>query len=167
MPADIHQMMKDLIAVFDSKPQPPPTNVSAAIKIAPALPQTQMYKAFTEYLGPTLPHLVSQKDDTILVYGSAEAEQVFIGYNTRTQLGGRFPARAVEWVSSGTKIEDELVVGAVKSGFKNGVDGLNYDKGDYIRSCRWFNPGHDGYGLNQRTLGLEAFPKYGVKKISW
>lgn len=50
MPADVHQMMKDLMAVFENKP--PPTKMIPAVRITPSLPLARIYEAYSEYPGP-------------------------------------------------------------------------------------------------------------------
>jgi hypothetical protein len=149
MPADVYQMMKDLTTFFENKP--PPTKAIPTVRITPSLATAQMYRAISDYLGPTLVHLVIRKGDQVIIYAKVEGSQVGIGYSIRTQTG-RFPTDVVEWTQDKPEISDELVVRLRERSFLyQAADQLMYKKGDYIRVCRWDSSRRNGYGLNQRT----------------
>jgi hypothetical protein len=158
-------MMKDLIAVFENKP--PPTKVPPTFRITPSLPTAKMYNAYCDYIGPTLTHLMIRDGDSVIVYGSVEDSEVLIGYNTRTRMGGRFPANVVGLADTQPEIDYDLVVCITKRTSKASLDKLTYEMGDYVRLCRWENSNRDGYGLNQRTLNFGTFQMCEMRKIPW
>ena len=157
-------MMEDLIAVFENKP--PPTKVSPPFIIAPSLPAAATFKAWIDYVGPTLRHLMIRNGDSVVVYGSVEDSQVLIGYNTRTKMGGRFPANVVGLADKQPVLNYDLVVCVKRTGGKHSAEEIICDMGDYIRCCRSENVSYS-YGLNQRTLEWGIFLVSDTKKIKW
>ena len=81
-------------------------------------------------------------------------------------MRGRFSTNVVRFADTQPDIDYELVY-AKKSGLKFVADQLIYNKGDYIRACRWDSSRHYGHGLNQRTLKWGSFPMYHMNKITW
>lgn len=155
MKPEIYQTMQQLVAVFENKPMSlkGAVSVSRVARDMPAGKNPGEYKAFANYVGSTLRDLVIRTDDLIIVYESMEDSTVFVGYNTRTGLGGQFPSKIVYRMQEVPDIYQKLVVCTLPRSFMNArADDLSYDARDYVRLCKVENNGKKGYGMNQRTL---------------
>jgi hypothetical protein len=157
MTSEIEQKMKELITVFEN--QLSPLKYDSQI---PPVAQTYLnplkYRANQNYPGPTLKYLMIQEGDLIIVYHQVKGGKTFIGYNTRTKLGGRFPDNIVNLVETMSRTDQKPVVCIGSRAIFTLPDDLICHSGDYIRACRFTQDGKTGYGLNQRTLEWGNYP---------
>jgi hypothetical protein len=167
MTPEIHQLMKELVTVFENNPWPPIDRVKLppAARDYPSGRHAGTYKAILNYTSQSLTQLTLHVDDSIVVYESMEDSRTYIGYNTRTRVGGRFPANKVDWVQAEPEINHKLVVCTEKSPAKLLADDLLYERGDYVRPCEIDDEDKLGYGLNQRSLEWGYFQMCNMSKL--
>lgn len=107
--------------------------------------------------------------DIIIAYAYIN-EVTAIGFNTRTNLGGRFPIDTAKKVEPQPHEKVEIFC-ATHPPVQYG-DGspsfLVYITGQYVRVCRWEKDMRWAYGFNQSTLAMGRFDtRYQFKKVEW
>ncbi|KAG9245655.1 hypothetical protein BJ878DRAFT_533755 [Calycina marina] len=117
----------------------------AAPAILPkALLKAETMQAHSEYAGPDWKHLLIMPGDIVIVYAYID-EMTAVGFNTRTNLGGRFP----------------LI-------FRRSVELLTYKSRQYVRVCRRGKDNRWAYGFNQSTLSMgRIYTDDDFTKIGW
>lgn len=123
-------------------------------------------QADSEYIGPDWKHVLIKPGDIIIVYAYIN-KVTAVGFNTRTNLGGKFPIATSKKVEPQPYVEPEILI-SIKSGGVEGPSSLSYERGQYIRVCRWVE-GCEAYGFNQSTfsMGRVYIVDTGFTKVEW
>ena len=106
--------------------------------------------------------------DIIIAYTYIN-EMTAVGFNTRTNLGGRFPIDTAKKVEPQPRVEPEILLCIGSSGGDNGSpSSLAYKSGQYIRVCRREKDTRWAYGFNQSTLNMGRISTVnGFQKVEW
>lgn len=110
--------------------------------------------------------------DIIIAYAYIN-EVTAVGFNTRTNLGGRFPIDTARKVDSQSHEKVEIFIATNSTVYEGNVSpsSLAYKTGQYIRVCRWEKGGTAlawAYGFNISTLAMGRFDvRYQFKKVEW
>ncbi|KAB8297612.1 hypothetical protein EYC80_001420 [Monilinia laxa] len=171
MTEEIERMMTELTALCnkDDSLSTTRTPAPAATTVFPKLlSKPEMMQAHSGYAGPNLTHLLMMPGDTIIAYAYIN-EVIAVGFNTRTNLGGRFPINTTKRVHPQPHEKVEIFIA------KNSLNVydlnqflLSYEAGQYLRVCSWEKSMYYAYGFNLSTLAMGRFDvRYPFKKIEW
>ena len=157
MTEEIERMMTELTTLCNkgnSLPTTRPPAPAATTVLPKLLLKAETMQAHSEYAGPDWKHLLILPGDTIIVYAHIN-EVAAVGFNTRTNLGGRFSIDAAKKVEPQPHVELEtfLCVVSTKSVDSN-PSYLAYNRGQYIRVCRWEKGSRWAYCFNHSTLNM-------------
>jgi hypothetical protein len=165
MTEEIERMMTELTALPTTRP-PAPAATTALPKL---LLKAETVQAHSEYAGPDWKHLLIMPGDIIIAYAYIN-EVTAIGFNTRTNLGGRFPVDTTKKVESQPHEKVEIFCATdppVRYGDEN-PSSLLYITGQYVRVCRWEKDMRWAYGFNLSTLAMGRFDvRYRFNKVEW
>ncbi|KAM0308096.1 hypothetical protein ACHAO8_010320 [Botrytis cinerea] len=171
MTEEIERMMTDLIVLCNKgdsisttrTPEPAGTTVFPKL-----LSRPKTMQAKSGYAGPNLTHLLSMPGDTIIAYAYI-SEVIAVGFNTRTNLGGRFPVDTANMVYPQPDEKVEIFIAKNPLTIYNDTPFLlNYKAGQYIRACSWEEDRIYAYGFNLSTLAMGRFDvRYDFNKIEW
>ena len=171
MTAEIERMMSELTGLCNKRnylPTLQPPNPSATAHPPKLLLEAERLRAHSEYLGPNWPHLLIIPGDIIDVYAYID-KTTAVGFNTRTDLGGRFPIDIAKRVESQPyKKAEILFCTSGKLNDKSSPTSLAYTSGQYLRICKREKDRGWAYGFNQSTLAMGRFDtRYSFKKVEW
>jgi hypothetical protein len=170
MTKEIEQMMTGLTALCNkdnSLPTTyPPTPV--ATKVPPKLLlQAETVQAHSEYIGSDWKHLLVMPGDIIIVYAYIN-EVTAVGFNTRTNLGGRFPIDKANKIKPQPYVKPEILLAIISDRGSDSPSSLSYKSGQYIRVCRREKDTRWAYGFNQSTLSMGRFyTSSDFNKVEW
>jgi hypothetical protein len=157
MTDEIEQMMAELAASDTKKANsclttrmPAPVATTVVPKL---LLKAETMQAHSEYAGPDWKHLLIMPLDIIIVYAYIN-KVTAIGFNTRTNLGGRFPIDTSKKVEPQPHLEPEILLCRCSSMGGSGNALLAYESGQCIRVCRREKDMRWAYGFNQSTLSM-------------
>jgi hypothetical protein len=173
MTEEIERMITQLTAFCNSESSSVPTTrppAAAATTVYPKLLlKTETMQAHSEYSGPDWRYLLVMPGDVIVVYAYIN-DATAVGFNTRTNLGGRFTVEIAKKMDPQPDVKPEIFLCTGSRSQSKGFGGptyLAYERGDYVRVCKWEKEGRSAYAFNQGTL---LFGKGFVddwKKIEW
>ncbi|KAH9209896.1 hypothetical protein DL95DRAFT_371627 [Leptodontidium sp. 2 PMI_412] len=171
MTEEIERMMTELTALYNKGDSLPTTRqpAPAATTVLPKLLlKAETMQAHSEYVGPDWKHLLIKPGDTIIVYAYIN-EVTAVGFNTRTNLGGRFPIDTAKKVDPQPHEKVEIFMAIDPSVlYATSPSSLGYKTGQYVRVCRWEKGGIWAYGFNLSTLAMGRFDsRYHFKKVEW
>jgi len=171
MTEEIERLMTDLTALCNNGDSLPTTRppAPAASTFPKHLLKAETMQAHTEYAGPDWKHLLIMPGDTIIVYAYIN-EVTAVGFNTRTNFGGRFPIDTAKKVDPQPQEKVEIFVAThhLNQNSNGSLSSLAYKTGQYVRVCRWEEGLVSAYGFNLSTLAMGTFvPRYRFKKVEW
>ena len=143
--------------------------VPAATTVLPKLLlKAETMQAHSEYAGPDWKHLLIMPGDIIIAYAYIN-EVTAVGFNTRTNLGGRFPIDTAKKVEPQPHVKPEILICICSTGGgNNSPSSLAYKSGQYIRVCRREKDMRWAYGFNQSTLNMGRICTVNdFKKVEW
>ncbi|TVY89860.1 hypothetical protein LAWI1_G005417 [Lachnellula willkommii] len=146
----------------------PPAPVVAPAVTPKLLLNAETMQAHSGYIGPDWKHVLIKPGDIIIVYAYIN-EVTALGFNTRTNLGGRFPIATSKKVEPQPHVELDILFceRSCLPGEKEGPSSLAYMHGQYIRVCMR-EENKFAYGFNQSTLSMGRInPLGGFTKIEW
>jgi len=172
MTEEIERMMTELTALCNKGNSLPITRPPApvATTIFPKLLlKAETMQAHSEYAGPDWKHLLIMPGDIIIAYAYIN-EVTAVEFNTRTNLGGRFPIDTAKKVEPQPHEKAEIFLAThppVQYG-DSSPSSLAYKTGQYVRVCRWEKRLTWAYGFNQSTLAMGRFDvRYHFNKVEW
>jgi hypothetical protein len=131
MTEEIELMMAELTALCNKgnslpttrPPAPAPTTVLPKLLL-----KAEAMQAHSEYAGPDLRHLAYAYINEVTA----------VGFNTRTNLGGRFPVDSAKKVEPQPheKAEIFFAIGSSSIYGSSSPSSLGYNTGEYVRVCR-------------------------------
>jgi hypothetical protein len=171
MTEEIERMMTELTSLCNkreslSTTRPP---APAATTVLPKLlVKAETMQAHSEYAGPNWKHLLIMPGDTIITYAYI-SEVTAVGFNTRTNLGGRFPIDTAKKVDPQSHEKVEIFIATDPAVlYDTSPSSLGYMAGQYVRVCKWEKDMHWAYGFNLSTLAMGRFhTRYQFKKVEW
>ncbi|KAL5312956.1 hypothetical protein ACEPPN_019382 [Leptodophora sp. 'Broadleaf-Isolate-01'] len=171
MTEEIERMMTELTALCNKGNSLPTARppAPAATTILPKLQlKAETMQAHSEYVGPDWKHLLIMPGDIIIAYAYIN-EVTAVGFNTRTNLGGRFPIDTAYKVDPQPHEKVEIFIATDPPVLYNtSPSSLRYMTGQYVRVCRWEKDGGWAYGFNLSTLDMGRFDgRYQFKKVEW
>ena len=171
MTKEIEPMMTELTALCNKDDSLPTTRrpAHAATTVLPKLLlKAETMQAHSEYAGPDWRHLLIKPGDTIIAYAYIN-EVTAVGFNTRTNLGGRFPIDTAKKVDPQPHEKVEILIATAPDVLYNtSPSSLGYMAGQYVRVCKWEKVGGWAYGFNLSTLAMGRFDgRYQFKKVEW
>lgn len=171
MTEEIERMMTELTALCikgNSLPTTRPAAPTATTVLPKLLLKAETMRAHSEYTGPDWKHLLIMPGDIIIAYAYIN-EVTAIGFNTRTNLGGRFPIDIAKKVEPQLHVEPEILLCVgLSGGYYNDPTYLAYKRGQYIRACRREKDIRWAYGFNQSTLNMGRISTVNdFKKVEW
>ncbi len=176
MSTEIKDMMSSLVAVIQraapglsqSRMNPPAPTIQTnppapTMQIKPPAPTAQVLQTpikllvKAEHVGTNYRHLVAQPGDYVIVYAWTNNEQTAIAYNARYDMAGQIPADLLDKDEPQPVMGSEICVSSQSYG-GDGVGGLDWKAGDYLRICK-FDNGHrnSGIGFNIATVKIGRF----------
>ena len=163
--------MTELIALCSKGNALPTTRplASAATTVFPKLLlNAETMQAHSAYVGPDWKHLLIMPGDTIIAYAYIN-EVTAVGFNTRTNLGGRFPVDIAKKVNPQPYEKVEIFIAINPPAIYDSTPSyFGYMIGQYVRVCRWEKDMHWAYGFNLSTLAMGRFDvRYQFKKVEW
>ncbi|KAH9205439.1 hypothetical protein DL95DRAFT_397646 [Leptodontidium sp. 2 PMI_412] len=171
MTEEIERMMAELTALCNKgdslsttcRPAPAATTVLPKLLL-----KAETMQAHSEYVGPDWKHLLVKPGDTIIAYAYIN-EVTAVGFNTRTNLGGRFPIDTAKKVDPQPHEKVEIFIATDPHVlYKTTPTSLEYMAGEYVRVCRWEKDRGWAYGFNLSTLAMGRFDaRYLFKKVEW
>ncbi|KAF7914992.1 hypothetical protein BELL_1115g00020 [Botrytis elliptica] len=166
---EIEKMMTELTALCNKGESISTigTPAPAATKVFPKLlakPETM--QAHSGYVGPNSTHLLMMPGDTIIAHAYID-EMIAVGFNTRTNLGGRFPVNNTKSVDPQPNEKVEMFIATdAPSTYNCGPLPLTYKTGHYVRVCSWEKSKLYAYGFNLSTFAMGRFDvRYSFKRI--
>jgi len=164
-------MMTELTALCSKGNALPTTRppASAATTVLPKLLlNAETMQAHSAYVGPDWKHLLIMPGDTIIAYAYIN-EVTAVGFNTRTNLGGRFPVDIAKKVNPQPHEKVEIFIAINPPTIYDSTPSyFGYMIGQYVRVCRWEKDMHWAYGFNLSTLAMGRFDvRYQFKKVEW
>lgn len=151
MTEEIEQMITELTALCnkgDSLPTTRPSAPAATTVLPKLLLKAETMQAHSEYTSPDWKHLLIMLRDIIIAYAYIN-EVTAVRFNTRTNLGGRFPIDTVKKVEPQPYIKPEILLCICSTGEdNNSPTSLAYKRGQYIRVCRREKDMRWAYGFN-------------------
>lgn len=171
MTEEIERMMTELTALCNkgnSLPTTRPPAPAATTVLPKLLLKAETMQAHSEYTGPDWKHLLIMPGDIVIAYAYIN-EVTAVGFNTRTNLGGRFPIDTAKKVEPQPHVEPEILLCIGSSGGdNNSPSSLAYKSGQYIRVCRREKDTRWAYGFNQSTLNMGRISTVnGFQKVEW
>jgi hypothetical protein len=171
MTEEIERMMTELIALCNkgnSLPTTRPPAPAATTVLPKLLLKAETMQAHSEYTGPDWKHLLIMPGDIVIAYAYIN-EVTAVGFNTRTNLGGRFPIDTVKKVEPQPHVKPEILLCICSTGGdNNSPSSLAYKSGQYIRVCRREKDMRWAYGFNQSTLNMGRISTVNdFKKVEW
>jgi hypothetical protein len=171
MTEEIERMMIELTALCNkgnSLPTTRPPAPAATTVLPKLLLKAATMEAHSEYTGPDWKHLLIMPGDIIIAYAYIN-EVTAVGFNTRTNLGGRFPINTTTKVKPQPHVKPEILLCICSTGGdKNSPSYLAYKSGQYIRVCRREKDTRWAYGFNQSTLNMGRISTVNdFKKVEW
>ncbi|TEY70356.1 hypothetical protein BOTCAL_0106g00310 [Botryotinia calthae] len=171
MTEEIERMMTELTALcnkgdsISTTRTPEPAGATLFPKL---LSKPERMQAHSEYPGPNLTHLLLMPGDTIIAFAYV-SEVIAVGFNTRTNLGGRFPVNTVKRIDPQAHEKVEIFIAkSPLTVHDNAPFPLNYKTGQYVRVCSWEKDRRYTYGFNLSTLAMGRFDvRYQFQKIEW
>jgi hypothetical protein len=171
MTEEIERMMTELTALCNkgnSLPTTRPPAPVATIVLPKLLLKAETMQAHSEYTGPDWKHLLIMPGDIIIAYAYIN-EVTAVGFNTRTNLGGRFPIGTAKKVEPQPHVEPEILLCIGSSGGGNhSPPSLAYKSGQYIKVRRREKDPRSAYGFNQSALNMGRISTVnGFEKVEW
>jgi hypothetical protein len=168
---EVERMMTELTALCNKgnslSATRPPAPVATTI-LPKLLLKAETMQAHSEYNGPDWKHLLIMPGDIIIAYAYINGVTA-VGFNTRTNLGGRFPIDSAKKVEPQPHVEPEILLCICSGGGDTSSPScLAYKSGEYIRVCRREEDMRWAYGFNQSTLNMGRINTVNYfKKVEW
>ncbi|CZR68412.1 uncharacterized protein PAC_18311 [Phialocephala subalpina] len=148
--------------LFNAAPSPAATTVLPKLLL-----KAETMQAHSEYTGLDWKHLLIMPGDIIIVYAYIN-KVTAVGFNTRTNLGGRFPIDTAKKVEPQPHEKAEILFATGSFGQYSSPSSLAYKTGQYVRVCRWEKDIRWAYGFNQSALDMGRISIVNdFKKVEW